>query len=134
MGHDEVREHYKRHFPDDECVYVSGTGFTDPTKHSYTALGKLPETDSRSYNGCEHVNTHRLVIHTPAKGPVDFLTRHEDMEGFVIVALRLAIEGDNRFGPAGELVFNQEWLEDNLGGPIQWEARSDDPDYVEADD
>lgn len=121
-------------FPDDELLYYTGTGFTDRRKHSYTAIGVLPENHRLEVNGAPHNNSHRLVIHTPIRGPVSFLTRPLDMEGLLLCALRLAVEGEGVLGPKGELHLHQRWLEDNLGGPIEWHPRDDDPVYVEPGD
>lgn len=117
-------------FPDDELLYHSGTGFTDRTKHSYSAVGKLPGWHRLEVNGAPHNNSHRLVIHTPIRGPVSFLTRPRDMEGLLLNVLRLAAEGDGVLGPKGEIHLHQKWLEQNLGGSVEWHP---DDDYVPKD-
>lgn len=127
-----IREAYP--FPEDELLYWTGSGFTDPGKHSYVAVARLPDWHRLEVNGAVHNNSHRLVIHTPIRGPVSFLTRPRDMEGFVLNALRLTAESGITFGPEDEIHLYESWLESNLGGTIVWHPKDGGEEYVIADE
>lgn len=91
-------------FPDDELIYCSAYDSFDPDANSYIAVARLPEEHELTVGGKVHDNTHRLVIHTPIRGPTAFLVNPQ-ADGFGILAAALNIlaedPGNGGLGVAG---------------------------------
>lgn len=107
-------------FPDDEVIYCTAREGFDPDGESFTAIARLPDDHEMFINGVKHHNTHRLTVYTPLRGPVSFLTRPLDGEGFGLAALRLLAEDGDGPTPTGELKLNRRWLESHLGIPVEF--------------
>lgn len=60
-------------FPGDEVIFCSAYSDFDPDANSYIAVARLPESHTVEINGKQHTNTHRLVIHSPTRGPEAFM-------------------------------------------------------------
>lgn len=82
-------------FPDDDLVYCSAFSDFDPDANSYIAVARLPEDHTVDINGKEHTNSHRLVIHSPTRGPEAFMVNPEaDVHALLSAVLNLMADDD----------------------------------------
>lgn len=86
-------------FPEDELVYCSAFSDFDPDANSYIAVSRLPEEHTVEINGKEHSNTHRLVIHSPIRGPVAFMINPQ-ADGHALLSAVLNIMAEDNDGVA----------------------------------
>lgn len=93
-------------FPDDELVYCSAYDGFDPDANSYVALARLPKDHTVEVNGKEHNNSHRLVVHSPVRGPECFLVNPgADWLALLCAVLNLMAEDPDRHGGEGKASF-----------------------------
>lgn len=108
-------------FPDDDVLWHSASdGFT-PGEDSYFAIAELPEIDVRVFNGREHRNPFRLVIHTPVRGSVAMYANPGDLQSLLaIAAVGLGDDDSGIHGHAGEFVIFDEWLAEYAGVDVDF--------------
>lgn len=103
-------------FPDDELVYCSALSGFDPDANSYVALARLPEDHRVDVNGKRHENSHRLVVHSPLRGPESFLVNPAaDWLALLSAVLVLMAEDPERHGGEGSAVFSKRFVESRSG-------------------
>jgi len=94
-------------FPDDELLWWRDIDGFDPKSDSYFALAKLPEDDTRVFNGVEHTNPYRLVIRTPLRGSFAMFVNQGDLASLLAIALAgLADDESGMYGPKDEAAFS----------------------------
>lgn len=93
-------------FPDDNILWTSARSDFDPHSDSYVALAELPDTHKVEINGRSHRNTHRLVIHSPTRGPVSFLTTEADAFSLISAGLLLLAPSETAHGGKGVAKIN----------------------------
>lgn len=111
-------------FPNDRVIYCSAYDDFDPAANSYISLARLPEDHTVEINGKEHTNSHRLVIHSPVRGPTSFLVNPAaDAQGLLSAVLTLMAEDESKRGGLGTASFNPEFFERKLGVRIPLETK-----------
>lgn len=90
-------------FPNDEVLWWRNIDGFDPSSDSYFALGELPESDVRTFNGEKHTNPYRLVVRTPVRGSQAIYTNIGDMVSLFALALTaMAHDDSGAYGPKDE--------------------------------
>lgn len=108
-------------FPEDEILWWSGgDGFT-VGEDSYFAVARLDEEDTRVFNGRDHTNRHRLVIHTPVRGSVAMFINGGDLQAMLALATAGLSDNDSGLhGSRGEFMLYDEWLEGYAGVDVEF--------------
>lgn len=114
-------------FPDDDLIYCSALSDFDPDANSYVALARLPEDHRTEINGKLHENTHRLVIHSPTRGPECFLTTFYDAQALICARLVLKSERDSGFAERGVATLNDEFFSRKTGVDVRFNPEEADP-------
>lgn len=110
-------------FPDDELVYCSAYSDFDPDANSYIAVARLPESHTVEINGKEHTNTHRLVIHSPTRGPEAFMVNPQADQLALLSAVLNIMAEDSGDGVASAHV---PFVEQKAGVEIDFSRGDDD--------
>lgn len=114
-------------YPDDEVLWHSASdGFT-VGEDSYFALARLPEDDVRVFNGREHRNPYRLVIHTPVRGSFAMYVNLGDLQTLLAIAtVGISADDSGMHGDEGEFILFDEWLEIYTGRDVEFVRGDDD--------
>lgn len=113
-------------FPDDYLLWVAPSGEINPNRDSYTALARLPGTHTVEINGREHHNTHRLVIHSPVRGPTAFLVHETDAESLISAGLILMGEYPSKHGGEGTASLWEPYYDRRLPITVDFRTQEDD--------
>jgi hypothetical protein len=111
-------------FPSDEILWasVNPDDFNLDTD-SYFALGELPETDVREFNGNVHENPYRLVIRTPVRGSSAMYANAADCSSlFALAMMGMARDESGMYSPQDDdstFVFNPTYWEHMTGLSIE---------------
>lgn len=93
-------------FPDDEILWGQARPDFDLTADSWFALGRLPESDTRVFNGHEHENPYRFAIRTPVRGSWAMYANAADCASLLALAIvGLAHDDSGMYSPQDEVSF-----------------------------
>lgn len=109
-------------FPNDVVLWTAPSGNINPDSDSYTALARLPEGHTVEVNGREHRNTHRLVIHTPVRGPTAFLVQETDAESLISAGLILLGEYGSKHGGEGTAAVWEPYYNERLPVTVDFQS------------
>lgn len=101
-------------FPDDDILWSIQNDSFDASADSWFALGELPESDVRVFNGREHDNPYRLAIRTPVRGSWAMYVNAADLSHLFALAMRgLAHDDSGMYSPQDEesFVFHPDYWE-----------------------
>lgn len=103
-------------FPSDELVYCSAYSDFDPDANSYIAVARMPESHTVQAGPKAHENSHRLVIHTPVRGPTAFMVNPSaDWLALLSAVVVLMAEDPDRHGGPGVASASASFLERKTG-------------------
>lgn len=83
-------------YPGEEIIFSSARNAPDFTlgEDSWFAVSKLDEEQTHVFNGREHRNPYRFVIHSPVAGSESFFIKHADAEALILAMLSVFADAD----------------------------------------